>query len=87
MTDSVTTPDSRCPFCGYGLDRAWNREGHTPSPGDLAICFGCGEWLQFDANLQSVKPDDEAYQWLVSEAEPRIMREVWLKCRAEEDKP
>ncbi len=49
-------PDDRCPSCGHVLDAATSCKGNTreaPSPGDVALCFACGEVLYFDEQLHN----------------------------------
>lgn len=50
----VRTPKSRCPHCGYLTDTVSTIAGRVPRPcpGDLSVCFGCGEALQFDRRLR-----------------------------------
>jgi hypothetical protein len=54
----VTTtilPDDRCPACGYVLDACTgvpSNASERPSPGDVALCFGCGEVLYFDVQMK-----------------------------------
>jgi hypothetical protein len=48
-------PDDRCPTCGYTLDAASpmpSNDREAPSPGDVALCFGCGEVLFFDLQMK-----------------------------------
>lgn len=50
---TTTTPTSRCPACGYVIDRASSVEGDaTPTPGDFSVCMDCGAVLRFDAALR-----------------------------------
>jgi hypothetical protein len=46
-----------CPYCGYGVDSASVLEGDVPPPkkGDMAVCFGCAEILQFGDDLKIEK--------------------------------
>ncbi len=47
-------PDDRCPSCGYTLDACSMAPGNdreAPSPGDISLCFGCGEVLYFDLSM------------------------------------
>jgi hypothetical protein len=41
--------ERRCPYCGKTLDSISVLEGDAPRPrlGDLAVCFGCTEVMQF----------------------------------------
>ncbi len=54
MTTTIL-PDDRCPACGKELDAAAPTKGNTrdvPVPGDISLCFGCGEVLWFDAQMK-----------------------------------
>jgi hypothetical protein len=54
MTTTIL-PDDRCPSCGYVLDACAPRPSNDrerPSPGDITLCFGCGEVLFFDAQMK-----------------------------------
>lgn len=55
--DHVRLRPSRCPHCGYNTDAATALAGPTlrPSPGDLSVCLGCGEALQYDRRLRLVR--------------------------------
>ena len=48
-------PTVRCPHCGKKLNAA-GRLGEDappmPTPGDMMVCFGCGEIAAFDARLR-----------------------------------
>lgn len=53
-TDQVRISPGQCPHCGKRLDAVSRLEGPVtnPSAGDLTVCFGCGESLQFDDRLR-----------------------------------
>lgn len=54
MTTTIL-PDDRCPTCGYVLDACTglpSNQSDRPSPGDIALCFGCGEVLFFTAEMK-----------------------------------
>jgi hypothetical protein len=57
MSDHVRLSPSRCPHCGHRLNAASRLSGPVPKPvpGDMTICFGCGEALQFDRRLRLTK--------------------------------
>jgi hypothetical protein len=70
---SPRTPVSRCPHCGYRMDAVSQigvERPPRPEPGDLTVCFGCGEALQFGprlamqkitaAQLAALEPDEAA---------------------------
>jgi len=61
-TEAFVVPEGRCPECGKLLDRASICEG-TPAPpeaGDLAVCFGCTAFLEYDADLRLRRLRDPA---------------------------
>lgn len=54
--------NAKCPTCGKALDAQTRADGAqaAPSPGDVSICFYCGELLEFgDRDL--VKLTDEKF--------------------------
>jgi hypothetical protein len=52
-------PRSNCPMCHKSVDAATAAEGILvrPNPGDISICFYCGEVLTFDPQMQLVPCD------------------------------
>lgn len=53
----VRIPERACPYCGKGLDSVSMLEGDVPPPskGDMAVCFGCAEIMQFGDGLTMEK--------------------------------
>jgi hypothetical protein len=52
MTKTLTKlPDQDCPHCGKKIDHTLSLEGAIPEPGDVGICWYCGEPLIFDDTL------------------------------------
>lgn len=47
-------PESCCPACRRKMDRATavDGSGAMPVPGDVTVCFGCGEALTFGEGLE-----------------------------------
>lgn len=45
-------PLAQCPHCGHRLNAAQFGEQQRPRPGDLAVCIGCGEAVQFGPRLK-----------------------------------
>jgi hypothetical protein len=47
----------RCPYCGKTVDSLGTLQGEPPlaSEGDMSVCFGCGEVMQFDADFRLQK--------------------------------
>lgn len=58
------TPASTCPICGENLNAATqvNNEAVKPEPGDVSVCFVCGEISIFgpDLKLTAAKESDLA---------------------------
>jgi len=48
-----------CPTCGKSIDSAYDiaSKKAKPLPGDISICVGCEEILEFDQNLTLIKCD------------------------------
>ncbi len=41
-----------CPTCNYVFDSASSIQSeHIPMPGDLSVCYGCGEFLHFENDM------------------------------------
>jgi hypothetical protein len=59
--DLTRTPGRPCPYCGYTLNAATPaKEGEPgPSPGDISLCFNCGEILVIDEGLVIREPTPE----------------------------
>lgn len=54
MIAAYAMPDDRCPACGHDFNACApcpNAEQTAPSPGDVVLCFECGEVLFFDEQL------------------------------------
>jgi hypothetical protein len=80
------TKDTHCPYCNTELTAAAivNAEDDPkPDPGDLTMCFMCGEWLVFTEDLDLRKPNDEEFITIAFEPQCRQLRGIWLKMDAE----
>lgn len=54
---TTQVPETICPSCGWKNDAATHpTEDVAPTPGDLSVCLGCQEVMQFDPDLRLVKP-------------------------------
>lgn len=80
--DSHIRPLTHCPFCNKRLDRAANIPGETaaPSPGDFALCFGCGEWHVY-TETDCRKPTTEEYEEIATNPDCRKVRSAWLQLK------
>ena len=49
--------EDHCPYCGKMVDSLCTLEGEPPfaNEGDLVVCFGCAEIMQFGADLRMKK--------------------------------
>jgi hypothetical protein len=46
-------PNSECPHCRHRLNACSTLDTpRAPRPGDLSVCIGCGEVVQFGARLE-----------------------------------
>jgi hypothetical protein len=54
--NSVTIPAMPCPHCGYIVDRSTpaSDQATIPKPGDITICFDCGEISEYTGDDGSV---------------------------------
>jgi hypothetical protein len=52
--ETTKTEEQFCPYCGHVVDAHSTDQG-TPSPGDLSICFYCGEIMRFSEYLSLLK--------------------------------
>lgn len=60
-----TYPAHPCPHCKKVLNAATGIDhGLYPKPGDLTICIGCAECLQFGENLTLIKPSEDTMRAL-----------------------
>jgi hypothetical protein len=73
-------PVTPCPYCNVPNDAATNPEGEDgpPNPGDVTICLSCGEFLLLDADLRTVKPNDDELIELGADPMCRLMRMGWV---------
>lgn len=46
-------PSQHCPSCGHHMDATTDPSGnaHSPQPGDVSLCFYCGDLSWFGSNL------------------------------------
>jgi hypothetical protein len=58
---TTATLASCCPACGRKIDAATGiLNGASPAPGDLSVCWSCGEIMRFcqDLTLEAAGPDE-----------------------------
>ena len=51
LKETTDLPDSPCPTCKRILNRASAEKMAIPEPGDVTLCFRCGEILIFADNM------------------------------------
>ena len=76
-------PAPTCPYCGYLCDAAasaLNLEDTVPEPDDYSLCFACGEWLVFTADLGLRKPTDDEFTEIGTDQRMHAARKVWLQA-------
>jgi hypothetical protein len=68
-----------CPFCGKDNPLADSITGKhaTPTPGDVSLCIGCGEWAVFTEDGVR-KPNSDEYDNIVSDTVCQRARSAWL---------
>jgi len=60
--------DDYCPACNRKCDSATAIEGTaTPVPGDISVCFNCGEWLEFSNDMALIKMPEKTRSELTKE--------------------
>lgn len=78
--------DHKCPYCGRQNDRA---SGVTEAgkfddgelnEGAIGLCFGCGEWMIWEAGAMR-KPTDEELVEVAGNEVARKVREAWCLVR------
>lgn len=55
-------PDQTCPYCGRNIGatmKTKDTDQRPPEPGDLSLCFYCGEVAKFDNNMILIKLEPE----------------------------
>jgi hypothetical protein len=67
-------PDA-CPKCGYKIDAqtCLGRDKALPSSGDMSLCIGCGQFMQYGANLKLEILTDEEFFKLKPEAQTVLL--------------
>jgi len=86
-------PPHTCPWCSKALDSAapTDQGDWKPAPGDMTLCFGCGEYCIFNSDLTLRKPDDDEMIEIGLDPVARRARLVWVvkqemeKAKAERD--
>ena len=84
MRPPKNLPLSKCPTCGYSFNDATmiGDEYAVPRPGDLSVCFKCGEALVFQPDLSLVIADLDSFEGL-EPVEHDLMSSLQFKIRKE----
>ncbi len=69
-----------CPHCGHDLDAHSGKNG-APDPGDISICFYCGELIVFSEYLSLIKCSEE-YLTQIDEETLTTVRNIQTKIKA-----
>lgn len=65
---------SNCPKCNKFLDAVTAEDGvKSPIPGDLSICFYCGEILVFNDNMELEKVSQELFDSFDDELKEELL--------------
>lgn len=75
-------PVSICPHCGQRFEcaTALQQEG-GPGPGDVSICWTCGELAMFDDEMRLRAPTAEEAVILGNDADLQKARAIWAAQR------
>lgn len=59
---SYQCPRTKCPYCHVAkdgiVDMTAGEKERAPMAGDISLCFICGNWSVFTADLQLAEPDE-----------------------------
>lgn len=76
----VEVPECFCPSCGGKLSAATAlKAGTTPSPGDISLCAGCGQWLVYDEGLRSRMPTKAEETEILSDPRLSVARMIAIE--------
>lgn len=58
-----------CPYCGHLCDNSLNIDAKAPIPiaGDVSLCGGCGELMEYGADMRLLKVTEIALSELTPE--------------------
>jgi hypothetical protein len=76
-------PLTPCPYCLKGIDAATpvDDDAAVPGPGDVTLCFECGEWCVFAEGMTLRKPTDEELTEIALARPFQIAREAWVDAK------
>lgn len=78
---TVRVPATPCPYCGTSNDAATDptEDRLAPAPGDVSVCFTCGEFLLFDHKLRTRKPTYVELAGLATDPAARTIKADWVR--------
>ena len=65
-------PPSPCPFCDRPNDVASEATGHSPGPGDVAVCLSCASVLVFSEDMHQRAMTKDEWDGLDPEFRDRL---------------
>jgi hypothetical protein len=76
-------PPHHCPHCSKLLNSATHAPGQPdirpPEPDDITLCFGCGEFCLFTADMTLRKPTEDELIEIGLDPDARQARENWVQ--------
>jgi len=80
-TNDLTAVCAHCKAEHEAVSAARDIGAAMPKGGSLALCFKCGEWNVFEADLQLRKPTDEEYMQIGQDKNAAQIRQAWVKVQ------
>ena len=76
-------PLTPCPWCLKGINAAAPAEGgdDAPGEGDVTICFECGEWCLFTAEMTLRKPTDDELTEIALDPNYQTVGQAWVDAQ------
>lgn len=71
--ETTIIEEQACPYCGHMLD-THNAVKGIPEPGDISICFYCGEIMIFSEYLSLLKCGDKILESRFDEIREEALR-------------
>jgi len=82
--------DHRCPWCGAQHDAISTPEDMgndvEVGPGDMGLCFDCGEWGVLGDDWRLRKPTEEEFSEIGLDEDCRITRMAWVAFKEEKER-
>lgn len=71
--------NTTCPYCGRVNNAASGQSGTRPDPGDVSMCWRCGQFTIFADDLTLRVPTVEEWQELVADEEVWAVVIAWME--------